>query len=124
MINFVLAHPALLALFVPTILAAIPGLLVKLEKAALARLFSAGDVSDQKAIRGIVKVAVIWAEEKYNNPIGPSGETKLAAVSRMIQRALPFLSADQVRGLIEEAVKEIDSEAKAAIEAPPVPPAA
>jgi len=114
--GFILNHPALLALALPFIIGAIPALLVKAEKAALAKLFSVGDSTDQKAVRATVKVWVVWAEEKYD--IDGTGPKKLAAVSAIVGRALPFIPSDQRDKLIEEAVKELDTAANDAIAAP------
>lgn len=121
MLNYVLEHPWLLALILPTILASIPSYLVKAEKAVLAKLFAYGDANDKEAIRASVKIWVLWAEKKYN--ITGQGKVRFQAVSAIIGRALPFIPQEQLEDLIEKAVMEMDAAANAAVQAVPLPPA-
>jgi hypothetical protein len=119
LVHFVMDHPALLLLLLP----AVPSVLVKLEKAALAELFSLGDAADQAFARDVAAALVKWAEAKYDAP--GSGDAKRAAVDRALAWALPFMSADQRKDLIEKSVAELDKGAKEVIAAaPPAPPAA
>lgn len=117
MINYVLAHPSLLLWLFPFLVAGAVSAIGKAEKYALARLLTIGDVHTQKAIHDTIKVWVVWAEEEYADPRDGTGSEKFAAVDNLLARALPFLSADQRRDLIEKAVKEMDAEANAALDA-------
>lgn len=117
MLNYIMSHPWLLALIVPPALAAVPSLIVKAEKAALARLFAQGDAIDQKFMRSVVRAAVLWAEEKGD--LAGGGAKKFDAAEKILNRALPFLSAQQCEDLIEKAVLEMDAEAKKSLDAPP-----
>ena len=107
MIQFIMSHPWMLSLFgIPALLAAIPTLLHKLEVAALKKMIATGDPIDQKAIKGIISVSVTWAEEKYGAGKGP---IKFEAVDALLAKALPFMSADDRKKFIEDAVKALDS---------------
>lgn len=120
MLNYVMNHPWLLGLILPSIVAAVPGLLVKAEKAALANLFSYGDPVDQEALRSTVKVWVVWAEKKY--AIAGQGRNKFEAVNALVARALPFIPAEQREDMIEQAVEQLDAAAKATVQdTPPAP---
>jgi hypothetical protein len=116
LVDWVLNHPSLLLLAVP----AIPSILGRLEKAAIARLLSAGDEADQNLMRSVVSAVVVWAEEKG----AKSGAEKFAAADKVLARALPFLSADQRKDLIENAVKALDESAKQAVSESAPPPEA
>jgi hypothetical protein len=119
MIQFLLNHPALFLFLLP----AIPSVLGKLEKAAIARLLSAGDAADQKLIRTVTKGVVVWAEDKS----ALDGSGKFAIADKLVARAMPFLSADQRKALIQNAVAELDKDANDALAEAPAqksPPAA
>jgi hypothetical protein len=109
--QFILNHPWLLSLLgLPAILAAIPLALQKFEVSALKSLFRFGDSADQKAMKGIVKVLVQWAEDKYSE-----GAVKFDVVDAIVARALPFLTVEQRKQLIEDSVKDLDAGASEAI---------
>ncbi len=117
--NFILSHPSLLLWAFPFVLTSGVVLLGKIEKAALARLFVLGDAADQEAIRTIAGAVVKWAEAKAAP--NADGSSKFATVDKLLARALPFLSADQRRMLIERSVAEMDKDAHDALDAPPKP---
>lgn len=119
MLTYILNHPWLLALAMPPVLAAIPPALAKMEKAAIARLFAAGDSHDQKFIKAVVYAAVVWAEEKYD--LQGQGAKKFTAAAALLRRALPFLTVDQAEQLIEKAILQMDAEARADLGAAAVP---
>lgn len=107
MIQFITSHPWLLALIgVPALVAALPTMLHKAEVSALKSLFAQGDAADQKALKGIALVAVTWAEEKYGDG---KGIVKFEAVDALLAKAIPFISADQRKKLIEDTVTGLDS---------------
>lgn len=118
MINFLMNHPALFLFLLP----AVPSVLGKLEKAAIARLLAAGDLADQKLILTVTKGFVVWAEDKGRL----DGSGKFAVADKLVARAMPFLSADQRRDLIQNAVAELDKDANDALAAAAqkAPPAA
>lgn len=117
MIQFITSHPWLLALLgVPALLAALPGIIRKLEVQALHKLIDQGDEIDHQAIRDTIAVWVQWAEKKYGADKGP---VKFAAVDALIAKALPFMSADDRKKLIEDVVKALDEGAREATQAPP-----
>lgn len=122
MVQFILNHPALLLWAFSFVLTSSVVALGKAEKAALARLFVLGDAADQEAIRTIAGAVVKWAEKKAAP--NADGSSKFAVVDKMLARALPFLSADQRREIIEKAVAEMDKDANDALAAaqktPPV----
>lgn len=109
--NFIMSHPWLLAMILPTVLASIPSAIVKIEKMAIARLLSSGDEIDQEAIRATFQVWVVWAEKKGAR----DGPAKFAKVDSIVSRVFPFLSADQRKSLIEDAVTQMDAAAKSSI---------
>lgn len=109
MIKFLIDHPALFLFLLP----AIPAVLGKLEKVAIASLLSRGDTADQKLMRAVAVAVVTWAEDK----IGASnGAAKFDVADKLLARALPFLSADQRQHLIESCVSELDKDAHEAID--------
>ncbi len=85
MINFLLAHPSLFLFLLP----AVPSVLGKIEKAAVAKLLAAGDQADQALIRTVLKGIVVWAEAKG----AADGAGKFSMADRLVARAMPFLSA-------------------------------
>lgn len=103
MLQYLIDHPGLFAFAIP----AIPLILVKIERFAVSQLLSRGDPIDQEAIKGVLKVLVVWAEKKG----ATDGAAKFAAVDRIVAHAIPFLTADQRKSLIEDAVKKLDDEA-------------
>jgi hypothetical protein len=115
-VKFIMEHPWALALALPALMAGVPAIVGKIEKAALARLLAAGDPADQEAIRATVKVWVLWAEKKHLLPgLGP---VKFEKVDKLLASALPMLSAEQRSALIESVLKEVDDDAHAAVDAP------
>lgn len=118
--KFLIDHPSLLLWAFPFVLTGAVAGLGRLEKNALARLFSAGDATDQQAIRAIVGAVVKWAEKK--SAPNADGTAKFATVDRLLGRALPFLSADERHQLIQKAVDEMDKDAEAALNGPPAAP--
>jgi hypothetical protein len=111
--NYLLAHPALLLWAFPFVLAAAVKGIASVEKAVFARLFELGDPVDQKAVRATAAIWVQWAEAKA----GPAadGSSKFVLVDKLLARALPFLSADQRKSLIEQSVSAMDAAAQAAL---------
>lgn len=106
MLQYLIDHPWLLALLgAPALIKSLPGLLRKLEVAALRRLVEKGDEIDREALKGTLAVWVTWAEKKYGAGKGP---VKFEAVDGLLSKALPFLSAEDRKHLIEESVKQLD----------------
>lgn len=107
MVTFLLNHPALFLFLLP----AVPSVIGKIEKVMIARLLSRGDAADQELLRSVAKAVVLWAEKKGAS----DGSSKFAVADKLVARALPFLSADQRRSLIQGAVDEMDKAANEAI---------
>lgn len=121
MIQYLLAHPSLLLWAFPFVLAAAVGAVGKAEKAGISYLFSRGDAIDQECARSIVAAVVKWAEKRAAP--NADGSSKFAAVDKMLARALPFLTADERRQVIEKCVAEMDQAAQDALAAPAAAPA-
>lgn len=115
--NFLLAHPSLLLWAFPFVLAAAVGAIGKIEKAGIAYLFSRGDKIDQDCARSIVAAVVKWAELRAAP--NADGTSKFAVVDKLLARAMPFLSADERREIIEKSVAEMDKAANDALGQPP-----
>lgn len=107
MIQFLINHPAVFLFLLP----ALPSILGKIEKAAIAQLLARGDSVDQKLLRTVAKAIVVWAEEKGSI----NGAAKFTMADKLISRALPFLTAEQRKELIESAVAELDKSANDAL---------
>ena len=108
MIEFLLNHPYLFLFALPLV----PVALAKIEKIAIARLLSEGDADDQALLRSVAQAVVLWAEKKG----AQDGSGKFAVADKLVARALPFLSADQRRKLIQDAVDQMDKAAHEAID--------
>lgn len=117
--SYILNHPALLLWALPVLLPFIPKAVRAIEGRILRHLLSAGDADDQQLIRAITRAFVVWAENKCQKE-GAGGE-KFKQVDALLAKALPFLSADQRRTLIENTLEALDAEAKAAAQDPVAP---
>ncbi len=110
MLQFLLNHPALLLLLLPSI----PAMLAKLQKIIIARLLSQGDEIDQELLKSVARAVVLWAEKKGAR----DGSGKFAVADKLIAHALPFLTAEQRHKLIQDAVDQMDQAAHEALDAP------
>lgn len=120
--TWLMSHPSLLLWAFPFVLAAAVGAIGKAEKAGISYLFSRGDAVDQECARSVVAAIVKWAEKRAAP--NADGSSKFATVDKLLARALPFLSADERRQVIEQSVREMDKAANDALDAGPKPPAA
>lgn len=114
--EYLLKHPVLFLWALPMLLPFVPKLVRSISGMAFKRLVSEGDADDQLLMRSITKAFVVWAENKCKKD-GAGGE-KFKQVDALLAKAIPFLSADQRKSLIENTLDALDAEAKNASQDP------
>lgn len=111
--NWLLAHPQLILWAFPFILATCVAFIGRIEKAGISYLLSRGDTIDQDAMRATCAIWVKWAERRAAP--NADGSSKFATVDKFLSHALPFLSTDERKNLIESSVAAMDAAAQDAL---------